>query len=273
MSKIDLTICLRVYPWIADKQKIFCDDKLTIYKKSLVSLVNACGDLNVKYIIILDTCPSEYQLFTDSTLSVHDYEIISYDNKQWNAKTFKKQMELLINAWSDIVYFAEDDYIYQKNSIQLFLKDFIQDAADFGTLYYSPDYKKFLIHDYMSLNKKYNTTKYGYFASTTMTFFTKKTSLKKYYSRLETYTSWNHDFSMRFTITKYNIFNCTKPIKYFFKDLWSLKLWWYIWWKCNINNFTIPKWALMVSLESWATHIDKEGLDTSIDWKSIRDAI
>lgn len=273
MNKIDLTICLRVYPWIADKQKVFCDDKFTIYQKSLTSLILSCWTLNVKYIIMLDACPEEYQIFTESILRDHNHEIISYKNKQWNAKTFRKQVEILTDTDCDIIYFAEDDYLYLENSIKRFIQDFRQDSAEFGTLYCSPDYKKFLIHDYKPIEKMYKTIRYWYFASTTMTFFAKRKALIKYQSWLLTYSQWNHDFSMRFTITKYNIFTIIKPFLYLFKDFWSFKLWWYIWYKCNIKNFIVPKWKLMIPLKSWATHIDKEWIDWSIDWKEVRKSI
>ena len=65
MIKYDLTICLRTYPWITDKQKVFCDDKITLYKKSLISLVQWCGNLKVFYHVILDNCSEEYEIITN----------------------------------------------------------------------------------------------------------------------------------------------------------------------------------------------------------------
>lgn len=274
MSKYELTICLRVYPGIANKQKVFCDDKITIFQKSLSSLIQWCGDLKIFYYIILDNCPSVYHSITNQLLESQNYEIISYATTQWNAKTFAKQIDILAHqSYSDIVYFAEDDYLYQPKSIEKFYYDFKNDKADFGTIYYSPDYKTLLIQDHPITTKRYANHVYEYRASTTMTFFVKKYSLLVYKDWLLSYTRGNHDFSMRFSITKFNIFSFYKFLIYLFKDFQSLKLWWYIRYKCNLQNFTIRKWTLLVPQQSWATHIDKSGMAIWYDWKKLRDSI
>jgi hypothetical protein len=138
--------------------------------------------------------------------------------------TFLRQMEILSEAKSEIVYFAEDDYLYKPGSIEKFLDDFTNDPAEFGTLYYSPDYTDIALHDYTPTTVSHGQTQYHYMASTTMTFFAKREALLRYYSWLASYTRGNHDFSLWFTITKKNIFKPWKLVQYLIQDFWSLKL-------------------------------------------------
>lgn len=274
MDNYQLTICLRVYPGIADKQKVFCDDKMTIFQKSLASLVQSCGNLKTFYYVLLDNCPEAYERITHQFLEGKAYEIIPYASSQGNQKTFSNQIDILLSQqYSEIVYFAEDDYLYLPQSIENFYTVFTNDSADFWTVYHSPDYEKFLIHDHPIYWPEYSDTWYTYRASTTMTFFTKKTSLQYYKNRLLSYAHGNHDFSMWFTITKYNIFNLLKVFQYLLYDFESFKYWGYIRYKCNIHNFLIKKGKLLVPNHSGATHIDKDWMAPWTNRQLIRDAI
>lgn len=271
------TICLRVYPGIAEKQKVFSDEKITIYQKSLRSLVAAVGNAKVQYHILFDACPPEYTTITETILSWCAYEIDKYPTTQGNATTFLRQLEMLVAAESDIVYFAEDDYLYLPSSIEKFLHDFAHDPAEFGTLYYSPDYTDIALHDYTPTTVSHGQIQYHYMASTTMTFFAKRAALLRYRTWFASYTRGNHDFSLWFTITKKNIFKPWKLLQYLIQDFWSLKLRWYIWYKCHIHNFITPKGRLMVPVVSGATHIDIQWMDRTQSkpdtWQKIRDAL
>lgn len=273
--KYDLTIALRAYPGIIARQQVFCDDKFTLYKKSLQSCIQWLGNLKCFIYILLDNCPLEYLSYTKDALQDIDHEIINYDHKQGNAQTFAKQVELLsTQSHSEIVFFLEDDYIHLPWSIQQFVH-MMQDNPNvpFGTSYFSPDYQNMLLHRYRIQQHYYQWHIYGEVASTTMTFFTRKTVLHKYKQELLSYSKGNHDFSMRYSMTKLGIYNLSNMLTALFRDFFQVKLFGYIRYKCWRYIIHTPKTKLYVPLLSWSTHTDSKWLAPWTDrhkiWKSI----
>ena len=66
---------------------------------------------------ILDNCPHEYETMIKNYFIAEDVEFIRF-NGAGNLKTFGSQIEILLNQkYSEIVFFAEDDYIYRKGTI------------------------------------------------------------------------------------------------------------------------------------------------------------
>lgn len=272
--KYDLCIVLRVYPWIIDAQKVFCDDKFLLYKKSLNSMINAIGELKTFVYVLLDHCPNEYKDYTEKNLKNIDHDIIVYKEKQWNAQTFKKQIELLSKQnFSERCLFLEDDYLHIPWSIENFVKIMKDNDIEFWTTYNSPDYQKMLIHNYRPNLLYYNNNVYWNFASTTMTFFCTKQSLEKYKEELLSYTKWNHDFSMWFSMTKLWLFNIWNMLKALFTNFFQFKLFGYIRYKCIKYIIKTPKTTLYVPLLSGSAHIDKKWLPKWTDWQKIWNSI
>ena len=270
----NLCIALRVYPWMIDAQKVFCDDKFTLYKKSLVSLIWAIWDLKCFIYVILDACPEEYHTFTEKILSKIDHKLIKHNTKYWNAKTFNEQFELLSNQnYSEYCLFLEDDYLHISKSIEIFVSLMKEKNIEFWTTYNSPDYQKMLIHNYRPELLYFWNKIFWAFGSTTMTFFCTKTSLRKYEKVLLSYSKWNHDFSMWFSVTKLWIFNLWNIIKALFSNFYQFKLFGYMRYKCFWFILTIPKTKLRCPLLSWSAHIDKKWLPQWIDWQEIWDSI
>lgn len=275
MNNYDLTICLRVYPGIIKKQQVFCEDKFTLYKKSISSCIRWLWALKVFMYILLDNCPKQYYDYTKKSVQHIDHEIIQYDTKQWNAKTFAKQFEILNHQdYSDICLFLEDDYLHLPGSIEKFVRTMQRyPHITFGTTYYSPDYQSMLIHNYRSKLLYDQDTVYGTFASTTMTFYCTTEALHIYRKELLSYSKWNHDFSMWFSMTKLWIYNFSNMIKSCFTDLFQCKLFWYMRYKCFAFMITTPQTELYVPLLGWSTHIDSTGLSPWTDWKKTWDSI
>ena len=75
-----------------------------------------------------------------------------------NQATFKLQLDILLEQnYSEIVYFAEDDYFYFPNQFEKminFLKKNID--VDFVTPYDHLDYYVLPLHDYKSILKNYS---------------------------------------------------------------------------------------------------------------------
>lgn len=270
----DLCLVLRVYPWIIDAQKVFCDDKFLLYKKSLNSMINAIGELKTFVYVLLDHCPDEYKHYTKEKLKNIDHKIIVYEEKQWNAKTFKKRIELLSKQnFSEICLFLEDDYLHIPWSIEDFVKMMKNNDIEFWTTYNSPDYQKMIIHDYRPEILYFNNNIYWTFASTTMTFFCTKKSLEKYKEELLSYTKWNHDFSMWFSMTKLWLFNIWNMLKALFTNFFQLKLFVYMRYKCFKYIIKTPKTKLYAPLLSSSAHIDKKWLPKWVDWQKIWNSI
>ncbi len=271
----DLTLVLRVYPGIIARQKVFCEDKFTLYKKSLMSCIQWLWNLKCFVYVLLDNCPMEYHTYTKNALKHIDHEIIAYDKKQWNAQTFAKQVELLSEQkYSDICLFLEDDYIHLPWSLEKFVDMMKHNPQiNFWTTYLSPDYQNMIIHNYRPKLLYYKNDIYGTFASTTMTFYCTKISLKKYKKELLSYSKWNHDFSMWFSMTKLGVYNIGNMITALFTNFFQFKLFWYMRYKCLKYIIKAPKTNLYAPLVSWSTHIDSKwippGTDRNKVWESI----
>ena len=271
----DLTLVLRVYPGIIERQKVFCDDKITLYKKSLNSMVSAIGKCKCFVYVLLDNCSEEYQSYTKEKLGEIDHEIIVYKDKQWNAQTSAKQIEILSTQHhSDLCLFLEDDYIHLPESIEKFV-DMMKNnpEIEFWTTYFSPDYQNMIIHNYRPKLLYYKNDIYGTFASTTMTFYCTKAALIKYKKELLSYSKWNHDFSMRFSMTKLWVYNIGNMLTALFTNFSQFKLFWYMRYKCLKYMIKTPKTKLYVPLSSWSTHIDSKWIPPGTDRYKVRDSI
>lgn len=264
----DLTIAYRIYPKISKVPAIYPNDKYKMSEICLKSFVKSLGNLNVKVIVIFDGCADEYRKLFNRELNNIDYEFINV-NSIGNGRTFKIQLDLLSQAESDFVYFAEDDYFYLNNSIQELL-DFVKNNnVDFATAYDHLDYYNHKLHK----NKKpilieYEGKKYTKRLTTTMTFLAKKESLIEAYDIFETYSRNNWDNSMWLAITSNKLINPFEFIRLVCGDLQMMKM--YI--KALIYTpkylFKSKKYSLWIPNIGTATHLDNKFLSPGINWKN-----
>ena len=93
--------------------------------------------------VLLDNCPPSYEDLFKRYFDEHDLELIRL-NGVGNRATFDMQIDILLDQnFSEIVYFAEDDYLYLPNQFQSmarFLReeqqvDFVSPYDHSGLLY------------------------------------------------------------------------------------------------------------------------------------------
>ncbi|TAL68590.1 MAG: glycosyltransferase family 2 protein [Bacteroidetes bacterium] len=266
-SKYDLAVAYRIYPKVSKKPPIFADDKYKLSELCLKSFIDSLGILKVKFWIILDNCPSEYEELFKKYIKSENTEFINLPGLG-NPGTFGKQIELLSEQNdSEFVYFAEDDYFYLPNQFSLMI-DFIKKNEDvhFVTPYNHPDYYEYHIHNYKYDVKTDSGKNWRTGATTCMTFLTTKSILSEIKNTFRTYTKNNYDTSLWLSLTKYKLYNPLNLIKYLFIDKRMMKVFikgWIHNWKQLLFG---KKWKLWVAVPSIATHMDSRHLAPSIDW-------
>ena len=114
MSSYDIAIAYRIYPKVA-KPALglpFSDNKLRLSEICLRSFKQSLGSLRAKIWVLLDQCPEDYADLFLKYFSREDLSLIRLPGIG-NQATFGKQIDILLQQTdSNLVYFAEDDYVY-----------------------------------------------------------------------------------------------------------------------------------------------------------------
>lgn len=121
MSKYQLTIAHRVCPALS-KTVVGFSDKRALVEATTKTMAAALASLRVRLVVILDGCSDYRAIFEtafhdrigDPSFALEIVETPSIGNKA----TWAKQIEILADADTDIVYFSEDDYLYAPNAFQ-----------------------------------------------------------------------------------------------------------------------------------------------------------
>ncbi len=115
--KIDLAIACRIFGPQKPKPNVLgLTDKLDIVTHSMQSLRKAIGGLNVKMCFIMD-CPEPYWDTVKTTFASVPVEFVSMRCPQTPA--LHRQFEILASQTdADLVYFAEDDYLYRPDALE-----------------------------------------------------------------------------------------------------------------------------------------------------------
>ncbi|MBY0433312.1 MAG: hypothetical protein K2U26_04300, partial [Cyclobacteriaceae bacterium] len=216
-SKYEVAIAYRIYPKVSKTPFIYPNDKFKLASTGVKTLKKSLGNYRAKVYFLLDNCPPEYVSMILSHFSESDISLINYQGIG-NLATFGKQIDLLLRqSDSEIVMFAEDDYVYRKDELQKaisLLKN--NPKIDFVTPYDHLDSYTLPIH-----------TKHRYeiiaqeglhwrtSASTCLTFLTTKSTLKKSEQTFRTYCQGNWDSSLWFALTKFNIFDISSLLLLF----------------------------------------------------------
>lgn len=179
-KKYDLVIAYRIYPGMS-KNTYMRDkwaDKYEFAELCLKSLAKSLGDINFKIYAILDGCDNYEPLFKGLFDNV---EFIKFSPSIANKATFSAQIDVLLRQdESEMVYFAEDDYLYQDNTFPEML-DFLSGSdVDFVTPYDHPDYyRRKDLHNCKSEVVFHGKRHWKTAISTCLTFLTKKQVLKE----------------------------------------------------------------------------------------------
>jgi hypothetical protein len=265
--KYDLTIAYRIYPKISKIPPAFPTDKFKLSKLCLESFKKSTEGLRIKIYALLDGCPKEYEEIFKENFKAEDLEILNLENIG-NKKTFKKQIEILVDQNdSDIVYFAEDDYFYIKDIKNMV--DFLKSGqADFVTPYEHPacyDGSHIINNEVRIFNKqRYTTVQHA-----CLTFMTTKKNLLKNKRYISIFSDW---FGSDFVVWG----SITLGLSYFkyIKLLFSLKNYRLETFKVYGSLFIFAlhrfvfnkKYKLFMPINTFATHMESNCLSPIIDW-------
>ncbi|MBI5458142.1 glycosyltransferase family 2 protein [Methanobacterium sp.] len=268
-TKYDLTIAYRIYPKVSKNPLVFSDDKYKLSELCLRSLKESLGDLRAKLIVLLDNCPPEYIDLFKKYFDQEDLELIELDGVG-NLSTFGMQIELLLEQnFSDVVYFAEDDYYYLPNQFSEMI-NFLEknNDVDFVSPFDHIDYYKFNFHDYKNKIKFSEKKHWQNVATTCLTFLTTKKTLERTQNIFKTYAKGNYDTSIWASLTKFNIFNPFKLFKYKEKP-YFIAVFFKSWRYSFIQHLFGKKWTLWTPIPTIATHIESEDVSPTINWLKI----
>lgn len=203
----DVYIVYRIYPKIS-KEPIYFTDKESLVSETLRSFRRALGDLKYHINFILDNCPTNYESII---YSIFDKSNICINNviNGGNVGTFIIQIDsALANKYSDIIYFAEDDYYYTDKSLEHGYNHIIQNPEiDFLTLYFNPDYLEHSIHLPYFDKEVYKRENWIDVSTTCLTFFARRASLVRAMPHFLTYKKNNYDSSIFLSLTKLGLFS------------------------------------------------------------------
>ena len=119
IQKYDLAVAYRIYPKISKEPFFDFNSKLELAELSLHSFREATNTLQIKIWALLDDCPPNYKELFLKYFPKGDLEFIILKG-EGNRNTFHRQIEILCTQKdSDLVYFAEDDYLYMPGQFSL----------------------------------------------------------------------------------------------------------------------------------------------------------
>jgi hypothetical protein len=224
--------------------------------------------LNVKVIALLDNCPDEYETLFSKYFHEEDLEILRLP-QTGNANTFKMQIEILLDQkFSEIIYFAEDDYFYFPECFQSMLSMMNSSfKPDFLTSFDHLDHYRLALHNYKYETVQNDDYKWRTSATTCLTFMTTKTKLKETKDIFLTYAKNNYDSSLWMSLTKLKLFDPIYYIQMLLDGRMTrviLKLWWFGWKRIFIGR----RYKLYCPLPTLSTHMDSDALPPEINWQS-----
>jgi hypothetical protein len=263
----DIAIAYRIYPGVSKTPIVFSDDKLKLTEVGVSTLKKSLGQLRSKIFFLLDNCPLAYEAMIKKYFTEHEAIFIHYEGIG-NLATFGKQIDLLLlQTDSEIIMFAEDDYIYKPRELEKAVDLFsANEEIDFVTPYDHSDSYSLPIHT----RHQYEIIIHAGLhwrssASTCLTFLTTKKTLKRTESIFRSYCHNNWDSSLWFALTKYNVATL-KSIFLFINDTFLfktvIKSWLYGWRQILFGK----RYKLWQPMPSIATHMEKTGLAPNVDW-------
>jgi hypothetical protein len=263
----DLAVCYRIYPRVSGRPIFGFTDKLALVRLNLKCFREAIGGLKVKIWFILDNCPPAYHELVCATFPHTDLEFIML-NGAGNEATFVRQIEVLTRqSAADLVYFAEDDYLYLPNSIAHAVRFMRQHGeVDFVTLYDHADYHTKYTHQIKGQEHAEEGHRWHTVASTCLTFMARQPALRETAAVFRTYSRKNSDLGLWLALTKIRAVNPWSFIRSLGDGLFftasHLLAWRHAWrqllWGRRRN--------LWVPTPSLATHMELSGLAPGVDW-------
>ena len=267
----DIAIAYRIYPKLAASAASFAldGDKRRLSEACLRSFKESLGGLRARIWVLLDGCPEYADLF-QKYFDPTDLTLLKL-NGIGNQATFRRQIEVLLEQRaSDLVYFAEDDYVYLPRQFHCMI-DFLlgQRDVDFVSPYDHLDCYTLDLHRQPSWLKVRGGRHWRTAASTCLTFLTKRETLRRTQSVFRKYKRRSLDCSLWLSLTKQRIFNPFFVVRSFFQEPLFCRIVFKSWLYCWPQILFGRRWKLWVPVPAIATHLDTNALSPNVDWHAL----
>lgn len=268
----DIAVVYRIYPKVAEAALVLPtgDDKFRLSELCLKSFKDSLKGLRVKMWVLLDGCPPEYADLFTRYFDRDDLTLLNLDGLG-NQATFQKQIEILLEQQdADVVYFAEDDYVYLPGQFRCMV-DFLLGHKDvhFVSPYDHLDCYTLDLHRQPKWLKVHGGRHWRTAASTCLTFLTTQDTLKKTQGVFRNYKRRSFDCSLWLSLTKRQIFNPLFFGRHLIREpLFCrivLKSWLYCWRQILLGK----RWTLWVPIPGIATHLDCNAMSPNVDWLAL----
>jgi len=268
-DKYDLAICYRIYPGVSGNPIFGFKEKLPLLRLNLESFKESLGGLKVKMWVLLDKCPATYSDLLNEIFPDTEMKIISLGG-EGNGATFRRQVDILREQTdSDLVYFAEDDYLYLPRSLEQTVQFMrAHSEAEFAAPYDHDDYYKKFIHHFRGREITENEHRWRMVVSTCLTFMGRKAALEESAAVFKTFNK-NPDLALWMAVTKIRVWNPWSWARSAGDGLFfpaSHALAWRYAWRHILFGQKQTLWSPMPSL---ITHMDSNGLAPGVDWQGI----
>jgi hypothetical protein len=267
----DLAVAYRICPKLSGTTKGLPvgNNKFTLVGACIQSFLRALGPLRCKIWVVLDGCPSIYADLCRQTFTAQRLTLIETPGVG-NRSTFDRQIDILSSqSDAEVVYFAEDDYLYEPNCFPQmisFLRS--QGDCDFVTPYDHPDCYTLDLHQYPKWLRVFADHHWRTAASTCLTFMTTRAVLQAAEREFRSYARGNFDASLWLSLTKPATLSPIRLGRYFFTQRWLAKIVAKAWMYGIFRILFQRRHSLWVPVPGFATHLDAHAMSPGIDWNS-----
>lgn len=140
-----MEVFYRLYPGTEksnQERPFFAGDKLALAYVCLLSFVESCAwaGRKPKLTFLFDTCPDQWIEMVREVVSLWDFDDVTFIPLQdcGNQPSFRYQLDLALSSTRDVIYFAEDDYLYVPEAIREIYR-FANQSDQFWSPYDHPD--------------------------------------------------------------------------------------------------------------------------------------
>ena len=265
----DLAVCYRIYPGVSRDPIFGFKEKMPLVRLNLKTFKESFGDLKIKLWVLLDNCPPAYMELLKSLFPKTPMELIPLGG-EGNGATFIRQVEILsAQTAAELIYFAEDDYLYLPRSLERTV-NFMRrhPEADFVTPYDHADFHSKFIHQFRGPEILEDGCRWRTVVSTCLTFMARRKAVAESAAVFKTYNK-NSDLAIWMALTKKRVCNPWSWVRSFGDGLYfpaSHALAWRHAWRQILFGKRRTLWSPAPSL---ATHMENSGLAPGVNWREI----
>ncbi len=266
----DLAVCYRIYPRVSGHPVFGFTDKLDLVRLNLETFRAAAGNLKLKLWFLLDNCPPAYEDLIRSFFPSNSLEIINLGG-EGNGATFCRQIDVLTaQQEAELVYFAEDDYLYLPGALERSV-DFIKKhpETEFLTLFDHAAHYTQYIHQLGGDTISEGEHVWRKVASTCLTFMARRTSLVETADVFRTFAAGNSDLAIWLSLTKRGVLNPWSFIRSLNDGLFVSASHALAWRHATRQILRGKRRSIWAPQPSLATHMEMNGLAPNVDWNKI----